>query len=425
MRAFFTFIHRWVGLAIALFLVVAGLTGAVLSWDHEIDEWLNADIMHTTGRGLLKDPVALAAAVEASDSRVEVAYMTLGLEEGHAASFLVRPKIDPATGQKYELDYNTAFVDPVTAQITGHRDSGSITLSKRNLMPWLRHLHESLHIPAFWGADRWGYWLMGGIALLWFLDTFVATYLTFPKKGAARGLAGRNNPNRPRSWFARWKPSWLIRWRAGGYKRNFDLHRAGGLWVFGIILIIAFTSFSLNLYREVFYPLMSTVSTTTPGPYETLKPAPYGTFIEPKISFAEAIEHAKKEADRLDYEHPPGGIWYGGDYPFYNVSFFDPSNEQGNMGMGLSNIYVSSETGEVLGTHRPWHGTVADVFVQLQLPLHSGRILGLTGRILMSLMGLLVAMLAVTGIVIWEKKRRARKHSATLVVSGSPALVRS
>src|SRR5256885_10279325 len=36
----------------------------------------------------------------------------------------------------------------------------------------------------------------------------------------------------------------------------------------------AFTSFSLNLYREVFYPVMSTVSTTTPGPYETLKPAP-------------------------------------------------------------------------------------------------------------------------------------------------------
>ena len=76
--------------------------------------------------------------------------------------------------------------------------------------------------------------------------------------------------------------------------------------------------------------------------------------------------------------------------------------------MGLSNVYVSSETGEVLGTHRPWHGTAADVFVQLQLPLHSGRILGLTGRILMSFMGLMVAMLSVTGIVIWARKRRAR-----------------
>lgn len=412
MRALILVIHRWVGLAIALFLLVAGLTGAVISWDHEIDEWLNADIMHTTSRGPLKDPLELAAAVEASDPRVEVAYMTLGLEEGHAASFMVRPRMDPLTGQRFALDYNTAFVDPVTGAITGHRDSRSIALSKRNLMPWLRHLHESLHIPAFRGSDRWGYWLMGGVALLWFLDTFVAAYLTFPKRAISGGSSGGNG-RRTRSWFSRWKPSWLIRWSAGGYKLNFDLHRAGGLWVWAIVLIVAFTSFSLNLYNEVFYPLMSKVSTTTPGPYQTLAPAPYGTFIEPKIGFAEAIEIARKESERLNFEHPPGGVWYGGDYPFYNISFFDPSNESGSMGMGLSNIYVSSETGEVLGMHRPWHGTAADVFLQLQLPLHSGRILGLPGRILMSLMGLLVVMLSITGIVIWDRKRRARRHVAT------------
>ena len=44
----------------------------------------------------------------------------------------------------------------------------------------------------------------------------------------------------------------------------------------------------------------------------------------------------------------------------------------------------------------------------LQFPLHSGRILGLPRRILISLMGLVVAMLSVTGVVIWWKKRAAR-----------------
>ena len=48
------------------------------------------------------------------------------------------------------------------------------------------------------------------------------------------------------------------------------------------------------------------------------------------------------------------------------------------------------------------------MFAQLQLPLHGGRILGLPGRILMSLMGLAVAGLSITGIVIWWRKRRAR-----------------
>lgn len=417
MREFWTVVHRWLGLTAALFLIVAGATGAVISWDHEIDEWLNADLMETPGRGALQDPLALAAAVEAHDPRAEVAYMTLALEEGHAASFLVRPRQNPATGQPYVLDYNNVFVDPVTAQVTGVRDSKSLALSTRNLMPWLRHLHESLHMPAFWGSDRWGFWLMGGIALMWLIDSFVALYLTLPRRLAAARTARAAQP--ARSWWQRWQPSWVVRWRAGGYKLNFDLHRAGGLWVWLIIIVVSFTSFSLNLYREVFYPVMSQISTTTPGPYETIKPAPWGSFIQPQIGFAQAIEIARAEGVRLGLEHPPGGIWYGGDFPFYNISFFDPSNEMGAMGMGLSNIYVSADNGEVLGNYRPWHGTAADVFVQLQLPLHSGRILGLPGRIMMSIMGVMVVMLSVTGIVIWERKRRARRAAARAGMAAS------
>lgn len=417
MREFWTVVHRWLGLTAALFLIVAGATGAVISWDHEIDEWLNADLMETSGRGALQDPLALAAAVEAHDPRAEVAYMTLALEEGHAASFLVRPRQNPATGQPYVLNYNNVFVDPVTAQVTGVRDSKSLALSTRNLMPWLRHLHESLHMPAFWGSDRWGFWLMGGIALMWLIDSFVALYLTLPRRLAAARTARAAQP--ARSWWQRWQPSWVVRWRAGGYKLNFDLHRAGGLWVWLIIIVVSFTSFSLNLYREVFYPVMSQISTTTPGPYETIKPAPWGSFIQPQIGFAQAIEIARAEGVRLGLEHPPGGIWYGGDFPFYNISFFDPSNEMGAMGMGLSNIYVSADNGEVLGNYRPWHGTAADVFVQLQLPLHSGRILGLPGRIMMSIMGVMVVMLSVTGIVIWERKRRARRAAARAGMAAS------
>jgi uncharacterized iron-regulated membrane protein len=106
---------------------------------------------------------------------------------------------------------------------------------------------------------------------------------------------------------------------------------------------------------------------------------------------------------RLGIKTEAGGIWYGGDFPFYNVSFFDPDDETGAMGMGLSNVYVSSESGEVLGSYRPWHGTGADVFVQLQLPLHSGRILGTFGRVLISVVGVMVAMLSITGVIIWWK----------------------
>ena len=409
MRAFWTRVHRWLGLSTALFLAVAGLTGAVTSWDHELDEWLNADLMATPGRGALRDPLALAAAVAADDPRAQVSYIPLGLEEGHAASFLVRPRTDPATGQPYALGYNNVFVDPVTAEITGRRDARAVSLSRRSLMPFLRTVHYSLHLPAFWGSDRWGHWLMGGVALVWLLDSFVALALTLPRRLRARASGGA--PRRSgASWWQRWKPSWLLRWRAGGYKLNFDLHRAGGLWVWGVVLVVAFTSFSLNLYREVFYPLMSLVSQTTPGPYETQPPAPYGSYVAPQLDFAEAVRVARAEALRRGFGTPAGGIYYGGDYAFYNVSFFDPADETGAQGMGLSNLYIDARDGRVLGEYRPWQGTAADVFVQLQLPLHSGRILGLPGRILMSFMGLMVAMLSVTGIVVWERKRRGRRR---------------
>ena len=62
MRALWTVVHRWVGLFLAAFLVMTGLTGAVLSWDHELDDWLNADMLHTPGRGPLQTPLQLAQA---------------------------------------------------------------------------------------------------------------------------------------------------------------------------------------------------------------------------------------------------------------------------------------------------------------------------------------------------------------------------
>ena len=73
-----------------------------------------------------------------------------------------------------------------------------------------------------------------------------------------------------------------------------------------------------------------------------------------------------------------------------------------------ANLYFDGLNGELLGDRLSWKGTAADIFAQAQFPIHSGRILGLPGRILVSLMGLVVAALSVSGVVIWWRKRRAR-----------------
>lgn len=404
MRYVATLFHRWAGLFIALFLIVSGLTGAVVSWDHELDEWLNSDLYEVQSSGPYRTPVELAAAIEADDPRGQVVYVPLQFEPGHSATFLVQPRIDPATGNPFALDYTQVFIDPVTAQVVGRRDASEVSLSRRALMPFLRDVHESLHVPAFWGSDRWGYQFMGIVALVWFLDSFIALYLTLPLR--------RHRPLGTRTWWARWIPSWQVRRAAGGYKLNFDLHRAGGLWVWGLVLVIAFTSFSLNLYREVFFPAMSLVSSVTPGPFETRPVSPLNRPIEPRIGFAQSIDLAHDRAKEQAWERPPGGVFYARNMGFYSVAFFHPGADHGSGGMEIANMYFDGADGRYLGDYLPWRGTAADIFVQLQFPLHSGRILGFTGRVLMSLMGLMVAMLSVTGIVIWVRKRRSRLHAA-------------
>ena len=59
----------------------------------------------------------------------------------------------------------------------------------------------------------------------------------------------------------------------------------------------------------------------------------------------------------------------------------------------------------------PGEGSAGDIFMQAMFPLHSGRILGVGGRVLMSLMGLAVATFSITGVLLWARKRKARLHA--------------
>lgn len=418
-RAFWTRIHRYAGLATAAFLFLSGLTGAVISWDHELDDVLNPQLMQAHGAGRAQEPLALAAAIAARHPHLQLTYVPLHAERGRSLAFGVAPKSASAGGQLQQPGFNQLFVDPVSGAELGRREWGAVwPISRQTLVSFLYKLHYTLHLPAFWGSDRWGIWLMGGVALVWLFDCLVGLYLTMPARrpgalapdrpsrapAAANGSAGK-------SWWQRWQPAWRIRWRAGPAKRNFDLHRAFSLWTWGLLLVLAFTGFSLNLYTEVFYPLLKTVSTLTPSPFDSRPPAAAGQRQPARLDYRAIVGLAQAEAARRGWPAPAGGAFYASDYGVYGVSFFSAGDEHGDGGVGPPYLYYDGD-GRLLGQRQPWQGTVADIFVQAQFPLHSGRILGLPGRILVSLMGLVVAMLSVTGVLVWWKKRRARRAVA-------------
>jgi uncharacterized iron-regulated membrane protein len=150
------------------------------------------------------------------------------------------------------------------------------------------------------------------------------------------------------------------------------------------------------------------VSQVTPSLFDLRTATDRHKPIEPMLGFAEIVATARDDGRRRGWDEPIGGVFYSPSYGVYGVMFHHPGDDHGAAGVGPARLYYDALDGRPLGDLVPWQGTVADIFVQAQFPLHSGRILGLPGRILISAIGLVVAALSVTGVVVWYRKRLAR-----------------
>jgi len=389
-RSLLVLFHRWFGLAAAVFLFIAGATGAVISWDHELDEWLNPHLYQARSRsGTALPPLELARRVEAADPRVSVSFMPLALEPGRTFTASVDPRVDPATGKLFEPGYNQVALDPVTGEVQGRREWGKVSLTRENLLPFLYKLHYTMHIPEGWGIE-FGLWLMGLIAMAWVLDTLVALWISFP------------------NWRG-WRRSFAFRWRGGRHKLSFDLHRSGAMWVYGLVLMLSVTSVAMNLQNEVMRPVVSWFSELTPSPFASRTPAPPEQPVAPALALQRYIDQARAEAQRRGWTDPPGGLFVSGSFALVGVGFYRAENSHGDGGLGNPWLYFDARTGAPAGDNVPGTGTAGDIFLQSMFPLHSGRIIGMPGRVLMSVMGVVIAMLCVTGVLIWARKRRARR----------------
>lgn len=410
MRSVLTLIHRYIGLLIAVFLIFSGLTGAVISWDHELDDWLNPHLMQARSTGTPISPVLIAKQIEAKYPEVRVTNLPLLVERGESYRFGVSPKQNPDSQRLYAPGFNQVFIDPATGDELGKRQWGQVwPITQATFVSFLYKLHYTLHLPEIWGTDRWGIWLLGVVAIVWALDSFIGVYLTLPTKHRLASKAGLPK-SASKTWWQRWQPAWKIRWANGTTKLNFDLHRAFGLWTWSLLFVIAFTAFSLNLYREVFYPLMSQISKVTPSPFDMRVRAAKHQPISPIQAYDDIIPQAQAEAKKRGWSEPVGSVLYNQGFGIYGVQFYYPEDGHGVGGVGHKRLYYDGQDGRYLGDRQPWKGTAADIFVQAQFPVHSGRILGLPGRILISAMGLVVAMLSVTGIIVWWRKRASRQR---------------
>ncbi|SAL01750.1 PepSY-associated TM helix domain-containing protein [Caballeronia ptereochthonis] len=393
MRPVLVRLHRWLGVATALFLFVSGLTGALIAWDHEIDALLNPSFFYARTDGAALSPLELARRVEAADPRVEVTYLPLGVEPGHTAQMMVMPRTNPATNAPFDVAYNQIAVDPATGQVQARRMWGAVSLARIDLMPFLYKLHYTLHLPIVGGLDV-GTWLLGIVGIMWFFDSGIALVLSFPSVKA-------------------WRKSFAFRVKRGGYALTFDLHRSGGVWIWGLLLVMALTSISMNLSDPVMRPIVSMFSKLSPSFTENADLVRAGPPGQPRATREQILEAAIRDAKRANLTEPMGALYYAPMFQAYGVGFFAPGRDHGDLGLGNAWLYYNGHTGALAGSSIPGRGSAGDIFMQAQFPLHSGRIAGVGGRILVSAVGVAVAVLSATGLMIWLRKRSARRRSAT------------
>lgn len=394
-RPFWVRLHRWAGLATAGFLFLAGLTGAVIAFGEEIDLVLNPGLMRVPVRDApWLGPDALASAIEAADPRLRVTRVFLQREPGRS----VRVSVVPRQRGAAPLDFSDVHADPHDGRILGTRQWRAYRLDRANLVPFLFRLHYALHIPGSWGV-----WLMGGVALVWLLDCGIGLYLTLPPALPRRATAGRKR------FWPRWAPAWTIRWRAGAYRLQFDLHRAASLWLWFVLLVLALSSVYLNLRKEVFVPAVTLLAQLTPPPASRL-PLSAAATTAPPIGLDRAVQLAQAALPPAAHDFTPRFVTHLHAQGSYRVGFQQPGWRQGLLRIREEQVYLEAHSGRVLLRSSYDEGTAADKFLAWQYPLHSGEILGLPGRILVSATGLVVALLCVTGVVIWARKRSARRR---------------
>lgn len=403
-RPFLAKVHRYAGLGMALFLIVNGLTGALLAFYHELDQALNPGLFRVQERRTSAlGPNALVAAVQKAYPDTQVSFLALHRADRESVHVRLSPGNKSADGKPNVPTIDEVYLDPYDGRIRGGRQTGALGVDRIHLMPFLYGLHRSLQLP-----ERWGVWLMGLVALAWMIDCLVGVYLTLPSyrnpKTSACRTAG--NPTE-RNWRQRWKPAWLIKRGAGASRLNFDLHRAGGLWLWGVLFTLAMSGAYFNLAQEVFRPVVSLFGTLSPNPVQTL-PKRSGVQPAPQLSFEVAIERAQALLPEQARGMQPDFAGYMPAQGVYRVGFQEPGRGESAFILGFEQVFIDADTGQLRGRRGYGSGTSADKFLAWQFPLHSGQVLGLPGRMAVCITGLATVMLSITGVLMWNRKRKSR-----------------
>ncbi|MDF5721427.1 MAG: PepSY-associated TM helix domain-containing protein [Rhizonema sp. PD37] len=365
LRDIFFYIHQYIGFFVGLLLIVIGLTGSLLVFEQEFD---NFTITQQYGRII---PQQVQVSPESVMNTIEAQFAARG--DLHLSEIeLPDTPSSPYKGYLSSTDeqLTEVFVNPYTGKIFGER------IRNKTLKGIILELHYSLM------AGKTGTIIVGIAAFLMCVLT-ITGLLLWP--GWRKLIAG-----------------FKIKLDANRQRANFDIHKVAGIITVVFLFFTGFTGFCWNLSLDE--PIVYAV-TFTPKPSKPVsKPIPgkstLGLTQQLKIASAALPTAVTKSIDfpRL----PEDALQIHMKLPQEKVDY------------GNSTVFLDSYTGNVLRVDNGLKMSLGDRVLNSFSPLHYGTFGGLPTRILYVFVGLAPLILFVTGFLMywyryWNKPRLSKR----------------
>jgi uncharacterized iron-regulated membrane protein len=352
-----------------------------------------------------RQPLDLATLAERAEAQEPKMSIWMFTSEEHQALFHVFPRLDLVSNKPLAIDFDQLILDPYTGKELGHYMMEDWSNWRPNIMNIVYGVHTALGTRS--GA---GWQFMGYVALVWTIDSLVAIWLTFP-----RGVG---------PFWLRWRQGWGIKWRANFTRVNFDLHRAGGLWLWPLLFVFGWSSVMFGL-PQVYEPVMHAVF-HKPSLEESIQSLVVDQpLVHPKLNWRQAQAAGEKLlADQGALHHftiaRPYGMAFVGELGGYSYCVRTSRDIRGH-GWDTG-VLVDGNNGSFRHLFLPTGEGLGDTIGTFLWGIHYADLRDwFAYRLFIGLFGIFLALLSISGVLIWWKKRAARRKTRAHLAQSTTA----
>lgn len=358
-------VHLWVGIVLALYLIVIGVTGSILVLRVELGALAGAQPLHSINAS---EPIANISSVVRN---LKAAYPRYRIIQ------VLGPETEPTFVARLQGEKQIRVaIDPTTAKVLGEDSRGPA---------WLDTL-EQLHVSLF--MSRSGR-ILNGVGAAFLLLMCIT--------GLVNWWPGVRN----------WKRALKVDFRRSWRRINFDLHSSVGFWTLALISFWAVSGIYFAWPDQIFR-FVDRIS-----PIVTAKPPIVS--VTPQSGAAEPdLDRLVERASAID----PGTKFAGVIFPISKTAPLEILMRRGN---GLSReyedtLYFDPYTGRHLSTWQYGvNKSLGDWFIWSQAPMHFGVYWGLGVKIAWAVIGLAIPALAVTGLLMYWNRTLRKKWKRLLL----------